>query len=283
MSNFQPLVSVIIPFYNCRFVDQAIKSALTQTYPNIEVIVVNDGSTKYQHLVTHYLPRIKYLQQPNRGVSAALNTGIKNAEGEYIAWLSSDDLLDFQKIESQLKFMQERGSMVSFTNFNLINENNKIISFNVGQDYRDELDILHAFRLKNPVNGCTIMLSKNLVELTGYFNEDLRYAQDYEYWIRIALEHPIHYYNRTLTNYRIHPSMGSILHYDDQMKEFRQIKERYKTQLNSLIMSKEGNELEKPASKLPTQKNRRFQKDQRNKSSISNIVIASSSYRRSLY
>lgn len=241
MSSFQPLVSVIIPFYNCRYVDQAINSVLKQTYPRIEVIVVNDGSTKNQHLVKKYLPRIKYIEQPNRGVAAALNMGIKNASGEYIAWLSSDDLMDVNKIQYQLKFMQERNSILSFTNFNLVNEHNHIVTHNASQNYRNELDILRAFLQQNPVNGCTVMMSKKVVDLIGYFNENLRYAQDYEFWIRVALVYPIHYYNITLTNYRVHPSMGSVLHHDDQMKEFYRIKANYTERLISLIKKKESN------------------------------------------
>jgi glycosyltransferase involved in cell wall biosynthesis len=283
LPNTQPLVSVIIPFYNCRFVDQAIHSALTQTYSNIEVIVINDGSTKNQHLATKFLPRIKYFKQSNKGVAAALNTGIKHAAGEYIAWLSSDDMMNNQKIENQLKFMQEKGSEISFTNFNLFDENNKIVSHNVGQNYQDEIDVIDAFLRKNPINGCTIMMSKKVVEITGFFNENLKYAQDYEYWIRVSLKHPIHYYDKTLTNYRIHPSMGSILYHDDQMKEFHQIKERYTAQLNSLIKSKRENKLSKTSSKLRHKKNNpRLKNARKYNPSISNSVHASSSYRRTL-
>jgi glycosyltransferase involved in cell wall biosynthesis len=284
LSDFQPLVSVIIPFYNCGFVDQAINSALTQTYPKVEVIVVNDGSTKNENLATKYLSRIKYIKQSNKGVAAALNTGINHAAGEYITWLSSDDMMDRQKIECQLKFMQKRDSMVSFTNFNLIDENNKIVSFNVSENYLNEIDILRAFLRKNPINGCTIMMARKVAENTGSFNEDLRYAQDYEYWIRISLKYTIHYYDKTLINYRIHPTMGSILHYDDQMKEFHQIKERYTEQLNSLIKSKvENKPTENPSKLQHTNNNPSLKNVRKHKSSNSNNVHASSSYRRTLY
>ncbi|WP_394514565.1 glycosyltransferase family A protein [Priestia aryabhattai] len=85
-------VSIIIPFYNCSYIDQAIQSALNQTYQDIEIIVVNDGSSKFNEKITPYLDRILYIEKENGGTASALNLGIKNATGEYFAWLSSDDI-----------------------------------------------------------------------------------------------------------------------------------------------------------------------------------------------
>lgn len=107
-------VSIIIPFYNCQYVEKAIESALNQTYQNIEVIVVDDGSTKYIERITPYLDSIHYIQKKNGGTASALNTGIRYATGEYFAWLSSDDLFKPDKISKQLKFMKRCGSFFFF-------------------------------------------------------------------------------------------------------------------------------------------------------------------------
>ncbi|KRF51676.1 hypothetical protein ASG97_07260 [Bacillus sp. Soil745] len=235
MSNHHPLVSVVIPFYNCQYVAQAIESVLRQTYPHVELIVINDGSNKYQDLITPYLSKITYIEQTNKGVAAALNHGLKRAKGEYLVWLSSDDLMDDHKIELQLNFMKNVNSFLSFTNFNLINENNDITSYNVGINFKTELEILQALNKFNPINGCTVMMSRKVIEEIGYFNEQLKYAQDYEYWVRVSLHFPIHYFHITLTNYRVHQLMGSILHNKDQMTEFYSIREKYRGKINGLI------------------------------------------------
>ncbi|WP_026582964.1 glycosyltransferase [Bacillus sp. J33] len=240
MDSSQPLVTAVIPFYNCQYVNQAIESILSQTYKNIEIILVNDGSTKYNDLITPYLSKIFYIEQKNMGVASALNQGIKNANGDFLVWLSSDDLFDEKKIETQLCFMLENKSIISFTNFNIIDENNRITKFNVGRNFTNNLEILQTIRNHNPINGCTVMMSKNLVKAIGYFNESLKYAQDYDYWIRAALHFPVHYLKMTLTNYRVHNEMGSILHNKDQMKEFYKVREKYRLAIDNLIVKKKN-------------------------------------------
>lgn len=238
-----PLVSVVIPFYNCRYVNQAIESVLNQSYPNIEMILVNDGSTKYEELIQPYLQDIQYIEQENQGVASALNQGLQHAKGEYIAWLSSDDLFDPYKVETQLQFMLEKQADISFTKFNHIDENNDITKYNVGANFRSYLDFLHSLREFCPINGCTVMMSKEVIEKVGYFNEALKYVQDYDYWIRATLQFKLHYLNVTLTNYRVHPQMGSVLHHKQQMEEFHQVKAKYRPFIDYMI-SQKRNELD---------------------------------------
>ncbi len=239
MSSIQPLVSVIIPFYNCSYVTQAIESVLKQTYPHIELIVVNDGSNKYQHLITPYLTEITYIEQTNKGVASALNQGIKHAQGEYLVWLSSDDLISPYKIEHQLNFMQENNAVISFTKFNTIDKDNQIIRYNVGKSFENGVEILQTLQEFNPINGCTVMLSKEIINTIGYFDENLKYAQDYDYWIRTALHYPIHYFHMTLTNYRVHEAMGSIRFNKEQKVEFHSVRSKYKNIIGKLILEKE--------------------------------------------
>lgn len=76
-------VSIIVPFYNCPYINQALDSLVNQTYSNIEIIVVNDGSTQFSEGIIPYLDKIKYIQKENGGTTSALNTGIKHATGDY--------------------------------------------------------------------------------------------------------------------------------------------------------------------------------------------------------
>ena len=98
-----PLVSIIIPVYNgSNYVKEAIDSALAQTYKNIEVIVVNDGSTdNTEKIVKSYGDKIRYFYKENGGVASALNLAIENSKGEYISWLSHDDVYYPNKIQEQ--------------------------------------------------------------------------------------------------------------------------------------------------------------------------------------
>jgi teichuronic acid biosynthesis glycosyltransferase TuaG len=82
----QPLVSVVIPFYNCPFIGQSVESVVQQTYSHIEIIVVDDGSTLHREQLGPYGTGIRYFWKPNGGTASALNCGIRAARGEYIVW-----------------------------------------------------------------------------------------------------------------------------------------------------------------------------------------------------
>ena len=108
---FEPLVSVVIPVYNgANYMTLAIDSALAQTYGNIEVIVVNDGSNDNgatARIARSYGDRIRYFEKENGGVASALNLAIGEARGQFISWLSHDDLYTSDKIERQIAYLTE--------------------------------------------------------------------------------------------------------------------------------------------------------------------------------
>ena len=107
---YTPKVSIIIPVYNgSNFLKEAIDSALAQTYKNIEVIVVNDGSTddgETRAVAEKFGDRIRYFEKENGGVSSALNFGIKKMTGEWFSWLSHDDLYMPKKIENSIETLR---------------------------------------------------------------------------------------------------------------------------------------------------------------------------------
>lgn len=110
MTCSNPLVSIIIPVFNgSNFLREAIDSALNQTYPNIEVIVVNDGSNDNrltEEIAISYKNQIQYYYKENGGVGSALNLGIEKMKGDYFSWLSHDDLYTPQKIDSQISILK---------------------------------------------------------------------------------------------------------------------------------------------------------------------------------
>lgn len=232
---FMSRVSIVIPFYNCPYIDQAIESALNQTYPNIEVIVVNDGSTEYTEKLTPFLKQIVYVEKGNGGTASALNLGILNATGDYIAWLSSDDLYYKDKVSKQLNFMRQKNTPISYTNFSLINENNHVFSEFAGKYFMDKISFLQFLLVSNPINGCTVMMNKKIFSEIGFFNEKLKFTQDYDFWLRAVQHYEFFYMHEALVKYRIHNQMGTQRFHEILIKEFEMIKQRYDSAIGKLI------------------------------------------------
>ena len=107
------LVSVIIPAYNCaKYIDEAVNSVLSQTYPYLEIIVVNDGSTDNTlQIIEKFKDRITIINQAQSGVACARNTGIKSANGDYIAFIDADDYWFKEKIQLQVSYLEKHGDM----------------------------------------------------------------------------------------------------------------------------------------------------------------------------
>ncbi len=118
-----PLVSVVIPVFNgTNYLAEAIESVLEQTYPAIEIIVVDDGSTDGTwDLIQSFGDRVRGIRKPNGGVASAMNRGIREAAGRHIAWLSHDDLFLPEKLARQVRFLQESdGFAACYTDYRII-------------------------------------------------------------------------------------------------------------------------------------------------------------------
>jgi glycosyltransferase involved in cell wall biosynthesis len=230
-------VSIIIPVYNCPFVDQAIESALNQSYPNIEIIVVNDGSTEHLEKLEPYRNKVhRFIDKPNGGTASALNTGIRNATGDYFSWLSSDDMYEPQKIENQLMFMKNHNAKASYTNYVYIDTNNTILSGTVGLNYPNRVQFLEQMKKGCFINGCTVMLKMKVFSKVGLFDESLPYTQDYDMWLRVLKYCHFRYLEEPLVLYRVHDGMGTKKHEQEILKEIDFVRERHRTGLDQLIL-----------------------------------------------
>lgn len=231
-----PKVSIMIPFYNDPYVDQAINSALNQSYENVEVVVVDDGSTVHQERIAPFTDRIYYLGKANGGTASALNHALRMCTGDYIAWLSSDDLFHPGKIARQVEFMIQHQSAISFTSFDQIDEAGQVVSQGIAGRFPSMREFIRSFQSYCPINGCTVMLRRDLVARTGLFDERLRYTQDYDYWIRVLLGGTtIHFLDEPLTLYRWHSQMGTLQHQPHIQREVRRVQKRYRRRLGRLV------------------------------------------------
>ncbi|KQU16210.1 glycosyl transferase family 2 [Bacillus sp. Leaf75] len=228
-------VSIVVPFYNCPYINQALDSLINQTYKNIEIIVVNDGSTKYSEKVIPYLDKIKYIKKENGGTASALNIGIKHATGEYFCWLSSDDIYYPEKTEIQLAFMKEQKALFSHTNYCAINEKSRIITPPVGIQPPSRLELIKRIRRNNFINGCSVMIDKSVFNHVGVFDETLPYTHDYDLWIRIIQKFDVYYLSQPLLLYRVHRKMGTLIHAATIKKETRLVVNRHKAMMDRLL------------------------------------------------
>jgi glycosyltransferase involved in cell wall biosynthesis len=215
---FNPLVSIIIPVYNgSNYLHEAIDSALKQTYTNIEILVINDGSTdngKTETIAQSYGNKIRYYIKKNGGVSTALNLGISEANGVYISWLSHDDVYMPNKIEEQIQFLKnylEKNITppILYSNCYDINEKSEIIgkeeNININpSDFYEQL-ILRPF-----LNGCTTLIPKDAFTKVGYFKENLKTVQDYDMWFKLNNYYDFILINKYLLKSRIHSEMGTV-------------------------------------------------------------------------
>lgn len=211
-SKFNPKVSIIIPVYNgSNYLKEAIESALAQTYKNIEVIVINDGSNDKdatEKIAKSYGKKIKYYKKTNGGVATALNLGIKKMTGEYFSWLSHDDLYYPDKIEKQINFLQDLDDkkIVLYSNYALLREGKitPVINHHEMLVRKKKYSLLRGC-----VNGITLLIPKSIFDETGQFAEELRCTQDYDYWQRIQKKYDFVHMEDVLSITRLHEKQDS--------------------------------------------------------------------------
>lgn len=227
-----PKVSVVIPCYNCRYIDETIESVLYQTYSSVEIIVIDDGSTMFVEKMNPYLKHVRYYRKENGGTATALNAGIRRATGQYVAWLSSDDLWYPHKLEKQVQLMRSQQAIFTFTNFDVYVQSSNKIKRRIVAPITTKKAFAQRFLNECAVNGCTILAQRSLFHHVGLFNERLPFTHDYEMWVRILLSGTrMEFLDESLTLYRLHNEMGSMKHSAKQIKEFNVIKQKYRKPL----------------------------------------------------
>ncbi len=203
------MVSVIIPTYNRgSVITDAIDSVLGQTYQQLEIIVVDDGSHDNTiSLLEQYNGRIKYIYQNNAGPGLAKNNGIKHASGKYIAFCDSDDLWEATKLEEQVYFMeQNKDYALCCTDFRTISgfSHKKIIQKSVNDTMPIKNGYVFSHLLKHQyIKTSTLMLRTEILQHTGMFHEKLMAFEDRYLWFNIARRYKIFFLNRILATVRI--------------------------------------------------------------------------------
>ncbi|MGZ0043297.1 glycosyltransferase [Paenibacillus ottowii] len=212
-----PLVSIIIPVYNGEnYLREAIDSALAQTYTNIEVIVVNDGSSDHgatEKIVVSYGNKVRYFSKENGGVATALNLAIREMKGEYFSWLSHDDMYYPNKVERQIRALYEQGDMTAIVHsaYNLLDAKTQTVTNVVQSNMYSEEQLRNSVFpvLQGLIHGCSLLIHKSHFNRVGNFNEKLITTQDYDLWFRMMRYQKTIYLSEPLVLARIHGDQGS--------------------------------------------------------------------------
>lgn len=191
------LVSIVIPAYNAsNYLSEAIESALSQTYSNIEIIVVNDGSPdngKTRKVAMRYGEKIRYYEKENGGCASALNYGINHMNGQWFSWLSHDDLYEPRKIEELLgligKYKLDPDRTVLGCNDFIMGPDRikKDSLFNNSTGILSPEKAFGETLNKKTFNGCGLLIPKNILNDVGDFHTEYKHLLDRELWMRIAV------------------------------------------------------------------------------------------------
>jgi len=211
------LVSVIIPVYNSeKFLAESIESVLNQTYKNIEVIAIDDGSSdKSLEILKQYSDKITIASQPNQGLAAALKVSIKKMNGKWFKWLSPDDILYLDAIEilvNEAKKQQE--NTIVYSNWELIDENNKKLRNFSESNYNHLGNFEFNVRLLDgqQINVNTTLIPSSLFDkgcLVRHLKDPV--AIDYDFFLRAGILYGVRFYliSKILLKYRIHTNQLS--------------------------------------------------------------------------
>lgn len=201
-------VTVVIPTFNhARYLPEAIESVLAQSFPAAEIIVVDDGSTDETiTALKPYLKHIFYLYKQNGGTSTALNAGIRRATGDWICWLSADDLFMADKLKKQIQFIEEHPNIgLIYTDYYVIDESHRILSRETPPQYPDRETWTRILLATNCLfNGSTTMIRTSLFYKVGLYVPELLHSQDYNMWIRLSRHCDFGYIPQPLVKYRWH-------------------------------------------------------------------------------
>ena len=222
-----PKISIIIPTLNqARFIEETITSVLTQNYPNLELIVLDGGSSDGTlEILKKYSASLTWISEPDKGQVDAINKGLKMVTGEVVAYLNSDDIYTPSTLLTVGKYFSEHPDTQIVTGKCLNMDEN-------GVETRSLIKIYKNFWLKLGIDKCLMVLDyvsqpstfwrTELIHSIGIFDTEFRNAMDYDYWLRVTRQHKLKFINQYLSKFRIYPtsitSSNSKAQYEDEMR-----------------------------------------------------------------
>jgi glycosyltransferase involved in cell wall biosynthesis len=212
MSSQSPQVSVVIPCYSqAHLLPEAIESALAQRGVPVEIVVVDDGSPDDVRTVVERNPGIRYVRQPNRGLSAARNTGLRESTGEFVVFLDADDRLRPGALAAGLAcFAEHPDSAFVYGDFRFMSEAGAPLDRRVRPPL--EVDLYGGMLVRNHIEMIsTVLFRRSVLEHEGAFDTSLRSAEDFELLLRLARRYPTSFHRELVAEYRRYQRKGASL------------------------------------------------------------------------
>jgi len=253
------LVSIIIPVYNSeRYLNECLNSLFDQTYQNIEIIAVDDGSTDTSlEILKNYSDKLKILSQENNGLYSALKLGISKVQGKWCRWFSPDDVLYPHAIEIQV---DEAGkypdNTIFYSNWDIIDENGKLLREFHESNYNELSKFEYNIRLLygQQINVNTTLIPSILFQKPGIRNLDDPVAIDYDFFLNSAIFHDVkfHLIPQPLVKYRIHADQLSHKNISKTLDFISEIKDELLMKLDESLRSKYNFGIEEYKKTQPT-------------------------------
>ena len=214
-----PLVSIVTPTYNqASYLAETICSVLAQDYPNIEYLVLDDGSTdETPAVLRRFEGHVRWERHANMGQSNTLNKGWRQCRGDYLSYLSSDDRLLPHAVSTMVRAIESRpDASVVYCDFSLIDKNGIVVKEQCSPDF-DHAQLVEEL---NCQPGVGVLFRRSVFDQTGGWNPALRKIPDFEFWLRAARIGPFLRVPQALSEYRVHEESASIrpVPYDRSME-----------------------------------------------------------------
>jgi glycosyltransferase involved in cell wall biosynthesis len=214
-----PLASIcVLSYNNARYLPETLDSGLAQTYPNVEMVVVDDGSTDdsfpiAQSYAARYPNKIKVYTHPNRknrGISETINLATRSSKGDYWSVLGSDDILHKDKIEKQVAFLEAHPKLeFVYCYVDYIDFEGKKLPGRFGTDITSDADPLKTMLMENYIPAMAMLARRGAVARVGDHDPDLIYS-DWDFWVRLLSLYKGGFISESLVDYRIHSTNSSI-------------------------------------------------------------------------
>ena len=219
-------ISVILPCYNgARWISRSIESVLAQTYPHLELIIVDDGSTdNSKEAIAQYLhdERIRCIYQANRGFSGALNSGIKESSGYFMGFIGQDDLWMPNKLELQVKYFSEHNNIdLVHSNYYSVDSEERIIRLVKTKPhvFSSKQEVVEWLFLTTNLAFETVLVKKKCFDEVGLFDERMVGYSDHDMWLRVAGRFNIEYLDLPLVKKRQHELQLSRVRRESVLKD----------------------------------------------------------------
>jgi len=253
------LVSVVIPVYNSeKFLKQCLDSILTQSYQNIEIIAVDDGSTDTSSgILERYSDKINIISQKNQGLASALNLGISKMKGSWFKWFSPDDVMYSNTIETLIDEAKNHpDNTIIYSNWNIIDDTGNILREFHESNYNELSEFDFNVRLLDgqQINVNTTLIPATLFKKYGVRELDDPVAIDYDFFLRSALLHDAKFRltSQPLVKYRIHSDQLSHKNISKTLNYISEIKDEILMKLDEPLRIKYNHGLEQYKKTKPT-------------------------------